>query len=111
MWIITNKGFVSVVQDNADDSKLCVRARRIEDLAPFDAEVVEHAGSDYQYRCTVDRHTFAEWMRGNIMSLDYTTHAKENMAGDDRARYKAYLNVWEDLAALQPQPPFSRSNA
>jgi hypothetical protein len=33
------------------------------------------------------------------------------MAGDDRARYKAYLNVWEDLAALQPQPPFSRSNA
>jgi len=107
VWIITDQGFVSVVQHNVDDRLLCVRARRREDLEPFDAEVVEHAGSDYQYRCNVHREAFAEWMEDRISDLSYTTHAKENMAGNDTRRYQAYLNVWADLAELQPTPPFT----
>ena len=53
MWLCNNNGFVSVVADTNNSTRLMVRARRKQDLLNVcgdSVQVIENAGSDYRWR-------------------------------------------------------------
>ena len=55
MWLLTETGFVSIVQDRDDHAVLQVRARVPQDIEETfpGAEVITTPGSDYRYRARV----------------------------------------------------------
>ena len=57
MWIFSEQGFVSLVQDRDDASKLQVRARVADDITDTfpGAELFTADGADYRYRARIDR--------------------------------------------------------
>lgn len=107
MWMITKTGFVSFVEHRDDSEALIARARRRVDLEltfPAQAEAItEDPKADYRWRVNVPRATAALAAFAAVEAVDYTSHAKEAMAGavKDEGRYSAYLNVWTALMRLQ----------
>ena len=104
MWVITKAGFVSAVQHNDNPDVMRVRARRAEHLA-FGLEVIDFGSdaSDYRYHCDVPRSEFAVWLLDRLSEVDYESHAKEAMAGDDSAFYGSLLGCWRELYRIQPR--------
>ena len=107
MWIISRDGFISIVQHKDDPSKFRVRARRIEHLTrTFDItedDVIDFGpdASDYRYHVDIDREAVAEELLFSLNDIDYESHAKEAMAGDDREMYQALMGCWRNLLGLQ----------
>jgi hypothetical protein len=109
MWLITKTGFVSLVQHDTDSSKIRARARRREHLADtfdlFDADIIDLGpdAPDYRWHADVPRSHVAQAMYDSVMDLDYTSHVKEAVAGDDDVMYTAMLGCWRALYQLQDQ--------
>ena len=105
MWMVTKLGFISAVRHDTDDGFFLVRARRREDLEQSFPDhldqIVEMAQADYRWRVKVGIDDMFDFMADAVETIDYTTHAKEAMAGDDGDRYRAYLDVWSALYKLQ----------
>lgn len=96
MWIFTNRGFLSVVQDPADPGALVVRSRfpgQIEALFPK-AAVSKTPGRDYLYRAFLPKAEVAEVIRREVDAIDYGNF--KNSVGDDRY-HDACLDVWTAL--------------
>lgn len=74
MWVFMNSGFVSVVKDREDGSRLIVRARRPEVLKSLfpDEGIAVSDHSDYRYRTHVSRHQFVAVMSRAIQEIDYS---------------------------------------
>lgn len=108
MWIVTKTGFLSVVQHDQDPGMLRVRARRRDHLAGCVADdLVLDLGPncpDYRWHADVDRGCFAAWISEQVYDLDYTSHVKESVAGQDGAMYNAMIGAWLAFNALQPRP-------
>lgn len=66
---------MSVVEASGDPSRLVVRARCREHLVPLvDAiggEIEERPERDYLFRVVVDRRAFADWVRAQVLEIDY----------------------------------------
>jgi hypothetical protein len=112
MWIMTDTGFVSIVQFRDDPSKLLVRARVEDDLYNVfgeDITVETLPGADYLYRTVLDRVDVAEILTMKVFDLDYESHAKD-VALDRSAkvpgRTEAYYGTWSAMAKMQPIPPY-----
>ncbi len=119
MWIFNTDGFFSVVQHNSKPDIVQVRARVRTDLEslkaaidneddkdlglqPLDCDdIVEMRDADYRFRMDVDRLAFAEYMLESVMHVDYTTDVKGNLAGGDKRRKDAMMNVWHAMHRLQ----------
>jgi hypothetical protein len=115
MWIISASGFVSIVQDRKDASKVWIRARVKEDIAqmfPAEADqIVTKPGADYVFRLIVPREVASMAMWNAVADVDYTSHAKEEMnrrSHPNPKRMSAYYKIWNALADLQPFAPYSR---
>jgi hypothetical protein len=114
MWIITQHGFISIVQDRKDPSKVWVRARIKEDIAAhfpaFADQIVTKPSADYSFRLIVPREVASMVMWNEVADVDYTSHAKEVMnrrSHPNNKRMSAYYKIWNALADLQPFAPFS----
>lgn len=115
MWLVTKSGFVSIVRDRKDPSKVWVRARiegDIEGLLPeYADQVTLQAGADYCWRLLVPKTAVAVALMEQVMDLSYTGHAKESMnATSPKSNYrmKAYYACWNALAEMQePYAPYS----
>src|SRR6186997_199990 len=98
MWVITKSGFISAVQHEDDPTMLRVRTRTLEHMeAAFGGLDIIDFGpkpSDYRYHCNVPRLVFEAWMTREIQELDYTSHVKENVSGDDDEMYAAMMSCW-----------------
>ena len=108
MWAMTKTGFISVVKDR-DSDKLLVRSRRKEDLErtfpSHAAEIVEKPfPADYRWRVAVPREVVAAAVAEAVQAIDYDSHVKEELAGDDDQRYRAYLGCWSALEQMQHNP-------
>lgn len=105
MWILSPKGFVSIVRKDCPPGHLMVRARRRKDLEALfpDAEIIVGAGTDYQFRAVVPQLEVMNVISRELMDIDYSNH--KNATTDD-ALHSAYSSVWSIMARLQPQPPF-----
>lgn len=108
MWLFTREGFFSVVQDKGDFMKLVVRTRRRGDLERLSIalnthlDIIEGAGTDYQYRAVVDRVAFRDYMAEGIDGIDYTTGVKDKIDCGENDRHTAMYRVWSAMMSLQP---------
>ena len=103
MWLCCNDGFLSVVADKNDPTRLLVRARRKQDLLNVcgkDVEVLEGAGSDYRWRRFVDRKTFAQLVAARVEKIDYTNF-KDSVKLDDL--HDLYMRFWNLHHGYQEQ--------
>lgn len=114
MWVVTEHGFVSLVEDRDDPNTLQVRARVPEDItATFAGAVVYVAeGGDYRYRARVNRQEVADTVHAAVMTLSYQGHFKDVALGTsppNDQRYDAYYDTWHAMAQMQDYAPYSRT--
>jgi hypothetical protein len=119
MWLTTQHGFFSVVQDKADATKLQVRSRERRDLENFGnlvgwsseetaREIIETRGADYQWRIVVSREVVARFQQQALEQVTYPNF-KSRIAAlpDQRHKSHALHDVWDAMAALQQCAPYS----
>ena len=111
MWLFTNFGFFSVVQ-KPGDSDLTVRSRVRSDLErlrerylPSLGPVIEHGGSDYQFRAKTSHADLAQAMSRIVLDIDYSNFKNAVAEQQGHARATAYANVWEALWQLKETTP------
>jgi hypothetical protein len=101
MWIVTNKSFLSAVQDRDNPNGLVVRARIRGDLESFfgnEIQVLETEDSDYRFRVFVDKALFKVKMMNSINSIDYTNF-KDSVK--DKERKTWYSQIWSVMFRVQ----------
>ena len=79
MWIMLDKGFISMVQHKDDPDLMLVRARVGADLANVfgdDIDIVEDPSADYLYRAVVTRQRVAETLRDAVLARTAPSTAK-----------------------------------
>lgn len=109
MWLFTRLGFFSVVQKpgDADAGLVTIRARVRGDLEalkshylPTMGDIIEGAGSDYQFRAKAPRVDFAEAAKLIAGDLDYANF-KRSVAHEGTQRERVYHEVWQALFGLE----------
>jgi len=75
MWVFTETGFVSAVQNRNNPEYLVVRSRDRESLIELaglnELEIKFLTGSDYPYRIFISREDFKSWMNDQVDFLGY----------------------------------------
>ena len=101
MWLMTTRGFYSVVEHREDADRLIVRARCQEDIAALaglvDVEPVWLENADYAWRVEVTRD---EWQAAMRVLVGEITYPNFKSAAHDPAHYDAYNKVWGTMLAL-----------
>ena len=73
MWLYTNQGHLSVVEDMNNSARVLVRARNQKALAAFKEYKVEFLPfADYKYRIHMAKEDFKIWMNNYIDNMGYT---------------------------------------
>ena len=106
MWLITTRGFYSVVADHYEDGNVLVRARVREDLESLadlipELEVEDTPERDYRFRASVPREVWETAAAALAEEIDYPNfkNAVADRQGSDRAH--VYSDVWFTLLGLQ----------
>ena len=101
MWLYTNKGFLSVVENFHDKTQLLVRSRFDGDIETFfpNAEVLVDAGTDYKYRAFVPREEVVEAVKSYVESELRYFNFKNSVKDYDRL--PAYHKVWHNMCDAQ----------
>lgn len=103
MWLITNRGLLSVVEDTGNPNLLLVRSRQQGLLEEFlaearvDAVVFDDDSADYPHRVFLSRVEFAEVVYDQIVRIDYPNF-KDSVKS--RVLRGLYHRVWSVLAEL-----------
>ena len=104
MWIMTTKGFVSIVADYNNPGNLLVRGRKRAHVADFldidPGEVERTEGHDYLYRKSVVRAQVMYHVTRQLTHLDYTNF-KGATALEDQDLAHEYGKVWEVMYRYQ----------
>lgn len=103
MWIITNRGLVSVVEDRDDRDTLIVRARQdglLEELladAEIKALVWQDEYADYPNRVRLSRLDFTNLVYSQVLKIDYPNFKN---SVKDRKLATLLMSVWTTLSSL-----------
>jgi len=101
MWIFTENGFISAVDNGMEPGKLAVRARDRKSLELLselaDTKIVSFRGTDYPYRVHVTREELASFLVAHVETMDYGNF--KNRVYDSRGSKfaKACGKVWEAM--------------
>lgn len=106
MWLITTRGFYSIVADHYEDGNVLVRARVREDLEALGdlirgLEVVETPERDYRFRVSVPREVWEGVAAVLAEEIDYPNFKSAVAERQGSARAHVYSDVWVTLLALQ----------
>jgi hypothetical protein len=110
MWLVTDRGFYSVVDKGDREGFLCVRARVKQDLHnlfeldsmnSYRDDVIETDDSDYRFRVYVSREDWTAAAADLAGEIDYPNFKSEVAAMQGQERANAYMSVWSALARLQ----------
>ena len=111
MWIFTNKGFLSIVEDRDDPERLLVRARYEGDIERHfggEVEVLELEGADYRFRAFLPREEVRTIIDRELSSLDYgnfkNSFDRDNVNLSRAAReerHDALFQVWSTMLDSQ----------
>lgn len=102
MWVMTPRGFFSVVQHRDEPTNVMVRARceddirALSDLLP-DAEPVNTPRADYAWRLVVPAVEWASAVTQMALEVDYNNFKN---AVTDEKHHDAYMGVWSTLLRL-----------
>lgn len=102
MWIFSETGFISVVEDKYKPSYLLVRARVQSDLEHLrkyglkDILVFNNkAGNfDYQFRACVRKVDFARAMSKMVLDISYSNFKDRVLEASGEDRESVYLKIW-----------------
>ena len=100
MWIFTNKGFLSIIQDWDNPGVMIIRARfpgHIKALFP-DAKVKKTPERDYRYRAFIPREEVAERVKNLAEDIDYSNF-KDSVR--DPEYHHACTGVWSVMYRAQ----------
>lgn len=103
MWLITNKGLLSVVEDRDDPKTLIVRARQdglLEEMieeAGLEARVWQDEYADYPNRAKMSRVDFTDLVYTQVLRIDYPNF--KNSVADPKLK-SLLSRVWSVLADL-----------
>ena len=106
MWLVTTRGFYSVVEDFHDRDRLLVRARVREDLVALADLVPELEGEetperDYRFRASVPRDVWSAAAAQLVRQIDYPNFKNAVAARQGVDRAHVYGDVWATLLELQ----------
>ena len=111
MWIFTNKGFLSIVEDWDDPGRLLVRARYEGDIERHfgeEAEVIELESSDYRFRAFFPREKVQAVINRELSVLDYgnfkNSFDRDNVSLSPETReerHDALFEVWSIMLDSQ----------
>jgi hypothetical protein len=106
MWVLTPRGFFSVVQDRDDACRLLVRTRVRADLDSLRdllrrLEPVHGRGSDYPWRAWVDRSDWTQALATMCAEIDYGNFKKAVTEREGGTRSLIYGDVWLILRELE----------
>ncbi len=104
MWLLTPRGFYSVVANSGDPETVLVRTRAREDLEQLagvvgELEILETPDADYRWRTIVARRAWT----GALMAaeIDYPNFKAEVARRQGHLRARLYGEVWATLLGLQ----------
>jgi hypothetical protein len=106
MWIFTNRGFISMVEDREKVTHLLIRARlqgHIESLFPG-ADVSLTQNADYRYRASIPKADAAQVMAALVTAIDYDNF--KNTVEEPRY-HRACFGVWNLMYEIQKSEPIS----
>ena len=106
MWVLSTRGFFSVVADDADPSRVLVRARVREDLDRLgellpQLEPWHDPTADYAWRALVDRPEWGRALGAIATEIDYRNFKNAIADRQGEARADVYERVWAELRELQ----------
>jgi hypothetical protein len=95
MWLMTTRGFYSVVEHRDDPGRLIVRARTREDIEALEGLVASQpvwlSDADYAWRVETTRD---EWQAAMRVLIGEITYPNFKSAITDDAHVRAYHRVW-----------------
>lgn len=100
MWIFTNKGFYSVVEDKADSRRVVVRARsreHLESVVP-PSRIIETTDTDYRYRAYMLKE---EWKRIMLKLIDNIDYSNFKNSVPEGAYHNRLLEIWREMYQYQ----------
>jgi hypothetical protein len=106
MWIATEHGFYSAVENRNDKNTVMIRARVREDLEhlvkslSLKTPVVDSPNADYPYRVTITKKDWGKFLSTAGTSIDYPNF-KSRVGKHDREREHVYHEVWATLMKLE----------
>ena len=117
MWLITTRGFFSVVQHRDDEGLVLIRARALEDLESLcelagevlddaaksgfsDDAIIEMDDADYRYRLITDAEAWAQVVGALTAEITYPNF-KSAVTERDPDRARVYMEVWDTLLDIQ----------
>jgi hypothetical protein len=109
MWLLTTRGFYSVVLHREDSALVLVRARleddllALRDLAPGIAPWYD-PDADYPWRAELPHDEWAIVVAGLAREIDYDNFKNEIAEQQGRRRAYVYAGVWETLRELETGP-------
>ena len=115
MWVVTNKGFMSIVAKDAagrpsglgPEAIVSVRFRRKRDasaLFPGYAVTTTPKG-DYGFRVFATRAEVARVTMHEALGIDYANF-KSSIPDDDKSLHDACMDAWTVFGRLQPGGPY-----
>lgn len=112
MWIFTQDGFISAVDNNQEPGKLTVRARDRQSLellsALTDSPIIELPGRDYEYRVFVTREDFSSFLVSHVDHLDYGNFKNRIWATRGDTYHDACSDVWGAMLQVSDKAPTRR---
>jgi hypothetical protein len=111
MWVYTQDGFFSAIQDRfCNERQVAVRARckadrdRLADWlegAGYTVETVDTPEADYHYRLIIGKAAWAAYLHDAAEGIDYPNFKNAALLKGDRFRAEAYHDCWSAMYGFQ----------
>ena len=109
MWLLSKKGFYSIVQKpwNEPENTLTIRSRVASDLEnlsvdlPNMGSIIKSTDSDYPYRAVATKSDTADAIGKLVAQIEYDNFKNAVEAEQGGQRAGIYSMVWRDLTRLE----------
>ena len=103
MWLFTTTGFISIVEDDAD--QLIVRARDSFSLSPlaqsYNVEIRSTPTADYPYRIFLSKDQFKNYLHNQTGLINYKNFKSEVAIIRGKKFANALLSVWSAMHEVE----------
>lgn len=103
MWLFTTTGFISIVEDDAD--QLIVRARDSFSLSPlaqsYNVEIRSTPTADYPYRIFLSKDQFKNYLHNQAGLINYKNFKSEVAITRGKKFANALLSVWSAMHEVE----------
>lgn len=109
MWVFTQDGFVSAVENSDKPGEMVVRSRdraSLELLSDLTgSEIVELQHRDYEYRVFVTKQDFANWLVSHVEEIDYSNFKNRLWRTRGDVYHDAANEVWGTMLSVSDKYP------